>query len=184
MDVSIVTLYTSVTPHCFWNRTFYWSIILLTFAFSENKNVFLVLLQWFKGKYLLFLVCYDIWSLRKISLGWSVEKFSFFLTLSLEILRDQHFDSLEIPKEKVPNIFFNKPEKISCGFIPRNMVFQNVRKVQENKAKNILGSYDTLIKNTIPNARKKEIFLWNMVKVPRKHFLFSEKAKVKRIIDQ
>ena len=88
-----------------------------------------------------------------------LKSFLFFLTLSLEILRDQHFDSLEIPKEKVPNIFFNKPEKISCGFIPRNMVFQNVRKVQENKAKNILGSYDTLIKNTIPNARKKEIFL-------------------------
>ena len=55
MDVSIVTLYTSVTRHCFWNRTFYWSIILLTFAFSENKKCFLGTFTMFQRKISFFL---------------------------------------------------------------------------------------------------------------------------------
>ena len=52
-------------------------------------------------------------------------------------------------------LFFKSPENFFYGSQPHNMGIQNVRKVQENKTKNILGSYDTLIKNKSQKPEKK-----------------------------
>ena len=125
------------------------------------------------------------WHLEPQKLFPVLLKFFFFWTLSLEILRDQNFDSLGIPKEKVPQIFSTDQRRFPADSYPVTWYFRMSARSRITKQKIFWAHTTRSSKIQSQNARKKkENFLWIIVKVQRKQFLFWEKAKDKRITDQ